>query len=344
MNNDQLLRFVGNPSAYALQQEDGSYKPVRKHVTGALLKQHLSGEVTVGTYVNVGDQAKFVVFDVDTADDADAEARRVQSSVWDMGVPEKFVGVEFSGRKGYHVWVMLTGYIPASELRRFGRAVLALAGVECEVFPKQDVVKDLGNLVKLPGGKHRVSGAASEWVTAEPMPMPVSLWGSAVHPNLPPETRGRVFTNGQAERFPCMEHILNEGCQSGSRNNQLFHLATMLRRAGLTARYVEWVVNDVNQKGQALDPYEVETLLAAAENSGPICDQLPADRQCGELCVRTRTAGLYTRPRQLRHAALGERVVVVLAGRTGDVVTLEHEDLDNAKGVLTKGKSDAESV
>jgi hypothetical protein len=132
-----------------------------------------------------------------------------------------------------------------------------------------------------------------------------------------------------------MEHILNEGATQGSRNNQLFHLATMLRRAGLTAQYVDSVVQDVNRKGDALDPYEVETLLRAAEVSGPICDQLPADRQCGELCIRTRTSGLYTRPRQLRNAAIGERVVVVLAGRAGDVVTLEHEDLEQAKGVLT---------
>lgn len=341
MNTDQLLRFVGNPSAYAIQQDDGSYKPVRKHLTGSLLKQHLAGEVTVGTYVNVGDQAKFVVFDVDTGDDAYIQANRVYDAVLEMGVPEKFVGIEFSGRKGYHVWVPLTGFLPAAELRRFGRGVLALSGIECEVFPKQDFTKDLGNLVKLPGGKHRVSGMPSEWRTeAPPLSLPVSLWESRVHPNLPPEMAGRRFTSGQSERFPCMDAIQSEGCVAGSRNNQLFHLATMLRRAGLTQQYVKLVVEDVNRKGEALDPYEVDTLLAAAENSGPICDQLPTERQCGDLCIRARTSGLYTRPRQLRHAAEGEVVTVVLAGRVGNVVSFEHDDLEQAKGVLTERKAE----
>jgi hypothetical protein len=339
MNTDQLLRFVGNPSAYAIQQDDGSYKPVRKHVTGSLLKQHLAGEVTVGTYVGVGDQAKFIVFDVDTGDDAQKQAEQVVTAVLEMGVGSKFVGVEFSGRKGYHVWVPFAGWMPATELRRFGRAVLALSGVQCEVFPKQDLVRDLGNLVKLPGGKHRVSGMASTWVMdALPLPMPLSIWQENVHGNLPPETAGRRFNGGATERFPCLDHILNEGVRAGNRNNELFHAATMLRRAGLPAAYVELVLRDVNQKGDPLDPYELETCLAAAENSGPICDQVSENRQCGELCIRARTAGLYTRPRQLRNAAVGEKVVVVLAGRTENVVELEHDDLESAKGVLTTKK------
>ena len=339
MNVDQLLRFVGNPSAYAIQQDDGSYKPVRKPITPALLKQHLRGDITVGTYVGVGDQAKFVVFDVDTGDDAQAQADRVVTAILEMGVGDKFVGVEFSGRKGYHVWVPFAGWLPASELRRFGRAVLALADLQCEVFPKQDHVKDLGNLVKLPGGKHRVSGMASTWVMdALPLAMPLAIWQQNVHGNLPPEMAGRKFNGGAAERFPCLDHILNEGVKAGNRNNELFHAATMLRRAGVPAQYVELVLRDVNQKGDPLDPYELETCLAAAENSGPICDQLPENRSCGELCIRTRTAGLYTRPRQLRHAAIGERVVVVLAGRTDNVVELEHDDLESAKGVLSQKK------
>lgn len=340
MNTDQLLRFVGNPSAYAIQQDDGSYKPVRRHVTGSLLKQHLAGEVTVGTYVGVGDQAKFVVFDVDTGDDALQQAEHIRDRIIEMGVPAKFVGTEFSGRKGYHVWVPLAGWLPAGELRRFGRAVLALAGMTCEVFPKQDLVKDLGNLVKLPGGKHRVSGMESRWVATEvpPLPMPVSVWQDKVHPNLPPETAGRRFNGGATERFPCLDHILNEGVKAGNRNNELFHAATMLRRAGVPAQYVEMVLRDVNQKGDPLDPYELETCLAAAENSGPICDQVSENRQCGELCIRARTSGLYTRPRQLRNAAVGEKVVVTLAGRVDNVVELEHDDLESAKGVLTTKK------
>ena len=134
-----------------------------------------------------------------------------------------------------------------------------------------------------------------------------------------------------------MDAILSEGVEEGGRNNQLFHLATMLRRAGLTHEYVVQVIESVNEKGDPLDPYELETILQAAENSGPICDQLPTERQCGELCIKAKTSGLYTRPRQLRNARVGENVVVTVLGHTDNIVEIGHDDLEQAKGVLRDG-------
>lgn len=329
----QLQRFVGNPDAYALQREDGGYQPIRKKVTNSLLKKHLAGELTVGTYVNMGTMANFVVFDVDTGDEAEDQANRVRDAIMEMGVKPYAVGIEFSGRKGYHVW--MPRITTAQELRRFGRAVLALAEVECEVFPKQDDVRDLGNLIKLPGGKHQVSGLPSKWLTELPFAMPEALWQSAVVPNLPPELTGRKFNAGVSERFPCIDAIQEQGATEGSRNNELFHLATMLRRAGVSHEYVVRIVEEVNEKGDPLDPFELGNLLQSAEFSGPVCDQLPENRKCGDLCIRARTSGLYTRPRQLRHAQVGENVVVTVSNRDGQNVEFEHDDLKAAKGVLT---------
>jgi hypothetical protein len=337
MNATQLRRCVGNPDAFAIQNDDGSYTPHRTVLTDDMLEEHLAMNDTIGTYVNVGSTARFICFDVDTGDDAAAQAELVVNGLAKMGVPTPFIGIEFSGRKGYHVWVTLTGFVEAHQLRALGRSVLALADVECEVFPKQDVARDLGNLVKLPGGKHRVSGMPSEWVGREPKPMPVSRWTETIVPNLPVELAGRRVGGGATERFPCMDAILTDGAQEGSRNNQLFHVATMLRRAGLTHEYVVQVIESVNEKGDPLDPYELETILAAAENSGPICDQLPSERQCGDLCIKAKTSGLYTRPRQLRNAAVGENVVVTVVGHTDNIVELGHDDLEQAKGVLRDG-------
>lgn len=337
MNVSMLQRFIGNPEAFAFQQEDGGYLPQRHRLRESDLEAHLLGTVTIGTYVNKGTLARFLCFDVDTGDNAMEQAERVVNALVKMDVDSKFVGVEFSGRKGYHVWVTLTDFVEAHELRALGRSVLALADVECEVFPKQDVARDLGNLVKLPGGKHRVSGMPSEWVGRPPLPMPVSRWTKDIVPNLPVELAGRRVGGGATERFPCMDAILTEGVKEGSRNNQLFHLATMLRRAGLTHEYVVSVIESVNAKGDPLDVYEVESILAAAENSGPICDQLPENRKCGELCIKTKTSGLYTRPRQLRNAAVGENVVVTVLSHTGNIVELGHDDLETAKGVVKDG-------
>lgn len=335
MNVSILRRFVGNPDVWAAQLEDGSYAPHREPVTDAALQAHLDGE-TAGTYVNRGNKARFVVFDVDTGDDASEQATAVAAACGEMGVKDAYMGVEFSGRKGYHIWVLVGEWREARELRRFGRAVCTLADVQCEVFPKQDDVRDLGSLVKLPFGKHRVSGMASEWRTAVPYEMPAGVWERDVVPHLPQELAGRKSFAGQAaERFPCLDIIQSCGVQEGSRNNQLFHLATMLRRAGVASEYVASIVSDVNEKGDPLDPFELEQLLQSAEQSGPVCDQLPVDRQCGELCIRARTKGLYTRPRQLRHAQPGEKVVIEVGSREGNVVTFEHEDLQTGKGVLS---------
>lgn len=328
-----LQRLLGNPQAYALQQKDGSYKPVRNTITPELLKQHLRGDVTVGTYVNIGDKARFVVFDIDSG--VEDEAYAVVTACRSLGVPDYAISVEFSGKKGHHVWVVLQDWRPAHELRRFGRAALALSGVVCEVFPKQDEVKDLGNLVKLPGATHRVTGKKAEFLAAVPRPLPVKVWEREVVPELPEEVAGARRAGSEDVRFPCMSAIQEEGVSEGGRNIQLFHLATMLRRAGLSGESVEVLLRHVNEKcDPPLDDFELQSAIDSSCNSGPICDQLPEERQCGELCIRARTSGLYTRPRQLRHAGEGENVVVTISKKTGNTIQFEHDDLAVAKGVL----------
>src|ERR1051325_11314517 len=110
-----LTKMIGNPFAYAVQQPDGSYQPVRLDKTErpeqawlGVLDAHLRGTVTAGTYVNYGDRARTLVFDIDTGDKA--EVSRVVRSLKGYGVDIRFVGVEVSGRKGFHVWVLLNSY------------------------------------------------------------------------------------------------------------------------------------------------------------------------------------------------------------------------------------------
>lgn len=329
-----LRNLVGNPDAFALQRPDGAWTPVRRPLDDAQLGRHLARECTVGTYVNKGDQARTLVFDVDSGDLDEAKAI-VHELAAVVNVPMPFIGVEDSGRKGYHVWVVLSGYVPAEQLRRLGRMVLALAGIECEVFPKQDEARDLGNLVKLPGGIHQVTGKANDFIGVVPRPLPVKLWNERVVPQLPEQFRGRA-AGGGATRFPCMEHLALEGAGEGWRNVGLFQYATLARRAGLVGDPLEAAVYACNAGfDPPLDPGEVEAVLSTSATSGPICDQLPKDVQCGELCIRERTSGLSTRPGQLKHASEGESVVVTLGSRVGKNVQLLHDDLVSAKGVLS---------
>jgi hypothetical protein len=332
MNTGQLRRFVGNEDAYGIQLKDGSYRPVRKPLSDQVLRDHLDQKHTVGTYVNRGSWARFVVFDID--EDNELFAANIVAAAQELGVPASAIGVLTSGRKGFHVWILLQDWRPAEELRRFGRAVLAMAGVHCEVFPKQDEVRDLGNLVKLPLARHQVTGQTAKFLSPIPRPMPIKVWETQVLPALP-AAAPRARLEPSDNRFPCMAAIQDGGASEGERNNSLFHLATMLRRAGATPETVELVLRHVNQKCEPpLDEVELQNLLTSSAHSGPICDQLPEEKQCGDLCIRARTSGLYTRPGQLRHAAVGENVVVTIGSRAGAVVTFEHDDLQTAKGAL----------
>ena len=329
----KLADLIGNPDCYAVQSEDGSWRPVDEPLTPAILESHKKGGQTVGTYVLNGDKARTLVFDVDEGDDAVAKART--TLVWDalkeLGIPGECIGIEFSGRKGYHVWVVMAGYAPASNLRRIGRAVLALADVDCEVFPKQDSAVKYGNLIKLPMGVHQVTKKRNDWVTP-----PKRKLGKGEYTDLlsllPPEPT-KVRANGY-DPFPCLASI-QDGLSEGGRNNALFHLAVMLRRGGLSEENLVEVIHRSNQKNEPpLSDVEVDTLIESSKNSGPLCGSMPDSLHCGDACIVKRVAGLVVKPGQVRHAAPGQNIVVTCTNRVGKLVELDHPDMVNAKGVL----------
>ena len=341
----QLRNLVGNPDAYSLQQEDGKWFPKREPLTDAVLRDHLALKHTVGTYIGhkflgpFGKANEFVtmsrtlVFDLDTGEDAEYEAELVEAALQGLGFFFTNVGLEFSGRKGYHVWLPLARYRPNYELRRIGRAVLALAGIECEVFPKQDEVKDLGNLVKLPGGIHQVSKQRNDFLGTPPTPVSVAKW-EQVLASLPAEQRARR-TGPVDSRFPCLSSIQN-GISEGGRNIQLFHFATMFRRHGADDELLDSMLRYVNEKcDPPMDDAAIEEILTNSRASGPICEQLPDGMResCGEYCIKQRLSGLHTLPGQLRNASEGEHVVLTVTSHAGTAIALTHEDLDSpAKG------------
>lgn len=340
----QLRTFIGNPAVYATQRADGGYTPVRERLSDKVLRDHLNEKVTVGTYMGTRTEAGISVtgslcIDVDTGFETDAEELR--EALLKLRVPSPCIGIEFSGKKGYHVWVLFPYPVVNNHARRLGRAALALASMpmSTELYPRQDDIPEftkkgdpgLGNLVKLPGGVHRVSGKRNDLITEVPRPMTVSEWGAVVGA-LPPEVTARSSYTGE-NRFPCIEDIQQEGVQEGARNTSLTHLAAMLRRAGVTQDFVEVIVRAVNERGDPLDDDELGDILRS--NSGPLCDQL--GQPCGDLCLKQRMKGLKDYPGQLRGAAVGEKVVVTVEARKGDELTLAHSDVSKMRGVLKDG-------
>ncbi len=158
--------LAGRPDAYAIQKKNGEYLAIRQPLTHQLLKKHVLGSVTIGTYVlNSRSLARYGVYDFD-----DQTPHTLAAIIWlrrwfdHWGIT---LAVEFSGKKGFHVWIVLKARIPAFKIVHLLKVALNKFEDETggqlavEVFPKQTMLTDLGSLVKLPWGVHRVSGKRS---------------------------------------------------------------------------------------------------------------------------------------------------------------------------------------
>lgn len=313
-----LLDFVGNPDAFARQNPDGTYTPFRTKLDGSIIKAHLAKDDTFGTYVVWFDKARFFVFDIDDHDLATAKALREECAKRGLDA-----GIEFSGRKGFHVWVLFDGWSDAGDVQRLAKDIAATVGFNGEVFPKQAATRDLGSLVKLPLGKHAVTGNDSRFLV-EPSLNSVSRLGPLVAAL--PQPAPKPASGGQLK---CVDSIQSDPPKEGTRNNLFFHFACHMRRMGLheeaiTAALEELWVNP--------DPGEIDSVVLNSEFSGPTCDSVPADRHCGADCVKNRAKGLSLRPGQLRHGQEGELVVVKIGPHTDtQVLDIEHPDADQGK-------------
>lgn len=334
----ELRGLVGNPDVYAVQDRQGGWLPVREKLTGVVLRHHLAGDLTVGTYIVMPPNlARTLVFDIDAADEKeqDAQVNKLSRLLTEVGLE---FGVEFSGRKGYHLWVLAAEYMDAAVLYRLGRGLREEAGFpKLEVFPKQTQVRDLGNLVKLPGGVHQVTRKPNDFIGPFPEVNSVQFITSLSAKY--PELYTRDHTAASIE-YPCVNQI-QVGFEEGGRNIHLFHLAVMLRKFSLTDENVATIVHRANEKcTPPLENAEVENILESSKFSGPICDQLSDDVSCGNQCIKAKHPGLFTRKGAIKWGADGEEVVVRIVDRADDgrIIEFEHPDIVQGRAVVADAK------
>lgn len=176
-----IHRFAGREGVHARQwvrpkQRRIGYSPVEEPITPALVRAHLRGALTLGSYpIRLDGTVTWAVIDIDLTRKAIVAARRrddivnLKQALWttlkivrerlaDLALPALIVD---SGYKGRHLWLFFATPLPADLVHRLGRQLLRTLEVPIEThlefFPKQGRVAEggLGNLVKLPLGVHR---------------------------------------------------------------------------------------------------------------------------------------------------------------------------------------------
>jgi hypothetical protein len=163
---------IGSKRTNSSGKEETIYNPVIQPPNARLVEKHLTGEHTIGAYTLRPDNTiLWMCFDVDGSDLQAAKDLTLKLSNFLQEVPHT---IEFSGSKGYHVWVFFAKPVPAENVRALANEVREQIGGKItgdphiEVFPKQDRLTEsntLGNLVKVPLGLHPVTKVRSKFIT-----------------------------------------------------------------------------------------------------------------------------------------------------------------------------------
>lgn len=238
-----LESFLGRADVFAIEDDTGWNGPHQLDY-GSALADHLEGKITLGTYVVVGEKCRFVCFDVD-----DKDMLKVTQLMSALHPP--FL-VEDTGGRGYHVWVLFSEWVPAAEARAWAKGICRKAGVNCEIYPKQDKVPEggVGSLIRVPLSTHRKTLQQSRFV-----------YGELGFQDLPKEgvdsgAEGRY--NGGDGKYACLFNG-EVGGEGTERNNWLFRFRRALEGMGVPeVIYREWVWQVNDQLAEPLDEDEME--------------------------------------------------------------------------------------
>lgn len=159
--NAYIGKFANRSDVYAMQVTNNQrywYEPRHEPVTLDLVQAHLNGEITIGWYnLSEDSESKWLCFDSDAENGRLFDlAKSFKDNNWQVVLEG-----QRNGRDG-HLWLFFDQAVPAVHLRHLGKVFLDSVEIpekELEMFPKQDSLKSLGNLVRGPLGVHQKPGA-----------------------------------------------------------------------------------------------------------------------------------------------------------------------------------------
>lgn len=156
-------QFLKNNSFYyeAVVKEELEYKRIENPITEAIFKEHLNGEKTLAINLNNGeDKSNILVIDID---DKKSLVKAKELSIKIQHELEKrdiISYLEFSGNKGYHIWIFFDKFIDIKDLNMFMENILNFLKIrrsKVELIPRYNNICESEHIIKLPLGVHPIS-------------------------------------------------------------------------------------------------------------------------------------------------------------------------------------------
>lgn len=160
-----------------LLEPDGSlkYHATKGIPSLSLIDEHIEKKTVLGAYtVSPGNTIRWIAWDVDSKlgiEKAREIAKKISDFLAANDIPH---AIEFSGSKGYHIWIFLLEKETAEKGKRLGEALRDFFGfaksgqLHVEVYPKQSEVDTdngkIGSLLRLPLGRHPKTGRETFFV------------------------------------------------------------------------------------------------------------------------------------------------------------------------------------
>lgn len=170
-----LLEIFGGNSYHSRAKEikgDITYHPVEVPLSLDNMRAHVEGLMILGSYqlIQGANVVRWLGWDVDSTDLK--EARKMAQKILKhlSNIPH---AVEFSGSKGYHIFIFLKDPMPATSAKKIVEWVREVEGLSSigeshvECFPKQDRLdrsRPKGNLIKIPLSEHPKTHNVSKFV------------------------------------------------------------------------------------------------------------------------------------------------------------------------------------
>jgi P4 family phage/plasmid primase-like protien len=171
--------FLHRIDDFIIQIHSG-YKRAKRPLKDQDIIDHLAGVETIGAYlIDPKDNTVLhLVLDIDFENFASIDKqvmKQVTTTFKSLGINENQTRIEFSGRRGFHIWIFFAEPIPAALALRLGKLIVVRSHVkkEFEIFPKQPELdeKGYGSGIKLPLGIHKESGKRSHFVDQDLYPI-----------------------------------------------------------------------------------------------------------------------------------------------------------------------------